>query len=459
MPCDAIVVGGGIAGLCAAFELGRKGRDVLLFESENEAGGNVRTAARDGFLLERGPHAFLGSADQLFALVDGLGIGDRLAPARPAAARRYIVRDGVPREVPGGPWSFLTTGLLGPCAKLRLAAEPLFTGRGSPDDTASTFFARRFGREAARILAGAFVNGVYAGDPDRLSAPAAFPLFWRFEQEHGGMIRGGMAHARARRRQHRLAGTPLHRGLFSFEGGLGTLTRALAGHLGPRCRMGSRVTAVVPRRDGPGYAVSVSGETHAARAVIVAAPPAAASDLVSGLDRDLAKTLAGFRMAPVATVQLGYGKRLSSVPEAFGALAPAGHGTRALGVLFPSRIFGDRTPPDGDLLNVFLGGVNDAAALDLDDAALTDLATGEVRKLFGVDAPCDFAQVDRYPAAIPQLELGHLDRMAGIEARLAARPGLRLAGNYLTGVGIKDAVASGFAAATRIDSFLSGGGA
>jgi protoporphyrinogen/coproporphyrinogen III oxidase len=457
MACDVIVVGGGIAGLSAAFELGRKGRDVLLLESEGEAGGNVRTGARDGFLLERGPHSFMGSADRIFELVDGLGIGNLLAPARPAAQKRYIVRDGVPHEAPGGLRSFLTTGLLGPRAKLRLAAEPLFTGRGSPDDTAFAFFARRFGAEAARILAGAFVNGVYAGDPDRLSAPAAFPLFWGFEQEHGGMIRGGLAHARARRRQHRLAGTTPHRGLFSFEGGLGTLTRALAAHLGPRCRTGSRVTAVTARRDGPGYVVSVSGETHAARAVIVAAPPAAAGALLGGLDAELARALAALRMAPVVTVQLGYRSLLSAVPEAFGALAPAGHGTRALGVLFPSRIFGGRTPPGGDLVNVFLGGVNDAAVLDLDDDALAALAAGEVRKLFGVEPPCDFAQVDRYPAAIPQLELGHLDRMAGLGARLAALPGLHLAGNYLTGVGIKDAAASGIAAAAAVDSFLPGG--
>jgi oxygen-dependent protoporphyrinogen oxidase len=451
------VIGGGIAGLTAAFELRRAGREVLLFEAAAEPGGNVRTAARDGFLLERGPHSFLGSADRLFELAASLGLEDRLAPARAAAARRYIVRDGVPRLVPGGPLSFLTTDLLGPRAKLRLAAEPLFTRRGSPDDTAATFFARRFGADAARILAGAFVNGVYAGDPERLSAPAAFPLFWRFEQERGGLVRGGLAHARERRRLHKRAGTKPRRGLFSFEGGLGTLTRALAARLGPGCRTGARVTALAPAGAAGGWVASVAGEAIAARAAVVATPPGAAGELARGFDAELAELLCGVRMAPVATVQLGYRRRLAGVPEAFGALAPAGHGVRALGVLFPSRIFGDRAPADGDLLEVLFGGVNDPAALDLDDAALAALAADEVRALFGVDARCDFAQVDRHPTAIPQLERGHLERMAGVAARLAARPGLQLAGNYLTGVGIKDAVASGTAAAAAVASFLTGG--
>lgn len=454
MTRDALVVGGGVAGLTAAFELARRGRDVLLLEAEAEAGGNVRTAARDGYLLERGPHSFLGSADRLFDLAGSLGILDRLAPARPAAANRFIVRDGVPRKAPSGLLSFLGTDLLGPRAKLRLVAEPLITRRGSPDDTAATFFARRFGAEAASILAGAFVNGVYAGDPDRLEAASAFPLFWSFEQEHGGMIRGALAHARRRRRERR--GLASRRGLYSFAGGLGVLTRALREALGPRCRTGARVTAVAPPRDGRGYAASAAREVHDARALVLAAPPAEAGALLAAIDGKLGEAIAGVAMAPVATVQLAYAARLPSVPEAFGALAPRGHGTRALGVLFPSRIFGDRTPPGGDLVDIFLGGVHDPGALRLDDAALAEMAAGELRKLFGVETPFRFAQVDRYPSAIPQLELGHRARMASIAARLGVLPGLLLAGNYLTGVGIKDAVASGYAAAAAADSFLSG---
>ena len=206
MGIDAIIAGGGIAGLACAWRLHAAGKGVLVLEVDARAGGHVRTQRVDGYRLESGPHTFMGSADAVFALAAEVGLAGEIIPTMPAARTRYIARHGAIHAIPTGPVSFLTSKLLSFKGKLALAGEPLRTRRGDPTDTAQQFFERRFGPEAARVLAGAFISGVYAGDPARLSAPAAFPLFWRFEQESGGMIRGMVGHLKRRRAEREARG-------------------------------------------------------------------------------------------------------------------------------------------------------------------------------------------------------------------------------------------------------------
>ena len=156
-------------------------------------------------------------------------------------------------------------------------------------------------------------------------------------------------------------------------------------------------------------------------------------------------------MAPVAVVHLGLRRRAPEVPDGFGFLAPRGEGVRSLGVLFPSRLFDGRTPEGGDLFTGFVGGTLDPAALDLDDAALLEIVRSDLSRLVRREVSPDFVRVARFPEAIPQCTLGHLDRLAGIRERLACLRGLVLAGNYLRGVGMKDAVGSGLDAAETVD--------
>jgi len=450
MGIDVIVAGGGIAGLTCAWRLSAAGKQVLVLEAEREAGGNVRTERVDGFRYERGPHTFMASADHVFALAAEVGLAGEIIPTKPSAGKRYIVRHGAIHAIPSGPASFLTTKLLSFRGKLALAGEPFRTRRGALTDSAQQFFERRFGPEAARVLAGAFISGVYAGDPARLSAPAAFPLFWRFEQESGGMIRGMMRH-RARRRAEREARgetEPARRGLFTFREGLGQLTAGVAAKLGDRVLTSATVRAL--RRVGGCYVVGTDAGEFTSPRLVLAVPPAQAGKLLSGLDPQLGAQLGSIPMAPVAVVHMGYPAGAREVPDGFGFLAPRGEGVRSLGVLFPSRLFEGRAPEGGDLLAGFIGGVQDPAALDLEDEALLAVVQADLRRLTGLETGPSFVRISRFPRAIPQLTLGHMDRMAIIEERLGRLPGVALAGNYLRGVGMKDAVISGFEAAARI---------
>jgi len=439
------VVGGGMAGLSCAWRLASKGLRPLVLEAEAVPGGNVRTrSVEGGFRVERGPHTFLASADQIFMLAHELGLEQELVQTRPEAAARFITRGGRLHRAPDGAKTFLRTRLLSRRAKLRLAAEPLFTGRGRPDDTALDFFRRRFGEEAARIIAGAFVSGVYAGDPAALSAPAAFPLFWGFEQEAGGMIRGALRHQKRKKAERDALGDsapPRRKGLWSFNGGLGQLSGQLAHRLGDAFRPSSPVASLY--RGESGFGLECDGTSHRASTVVLAVPPPQAARLLADIDRELADLLAGIPMAPVAVVSLGFRQRLDSLPDGFGFLAPRGEGVRALGVMFPSRLFPGRAPGSRDLLTGYVGGMLDPGALSLDGEELAVIVRDDLRRLTGIDAAPELVRVVRHEAAIPQLVVGHLERLDKIRARLALHPGLHLAGNYLRGVGIKDAVASG----------------
>ncbi|MGO9307681.1 MAG: protoporphyrinogen oxidase [Spirochaetia bacterium] len=450
MGIDAIIAGGGIAGLACAWRLHAAGKEVLVLEADARAGGHVRTQRVDGYRLESGPHTFMGSADHVFALAAEVGLAGEIIPTMPAARKRYIARHGEIHAIPTGPVSFLTSKLLSFKGKLALAGEPLRTRRGDPTDTAQQFFERRFGPEAARVLAGAFISGVYAGDPARLSAPAAFPLFWRFEQESGGMIRGMVGYRKRRRAEREARGetAPVRRGLFTFREGLGQLSAGVAAKLGDRVLTGAAVQAV--QRTSAGYVVRTAAGEFTSPRLVVAVPPAEAGRLLGGLDSELGLQIGGIPMAPVALVHLGYAARAREIPDGFGFLAPQGEGVRSLGVLFPSRLFEGRAPDGGDLLAGFVGGVLDPGALDLDDEALIAVVRTDLANLIGLDTPPSFARIARFPQAIPQLTLGHADRMVKVGERLGRLPGLALAGNYLRGSGMKDAVISGFEAAARI---------
>jgi oxygen-dependent protoporphyrinogen oxidase len=170
--------------------------------------------------------------------------------------------------------------------------------------------------------------------------------------------------------------------------------------------------------------------------------------LVRPHDAALAEGLDGIRYASSAAVTLGYPRAAVAHPlDAFGLLVPRVERRPALAVTFSSVKYPGRAPGGAALLRVFLGGALDEALLDRDDAALLALARQDVADFLGASGPPVLARVVRHPRAMPQYEVGHLTRVAGLEARASALLGLFLAGAAYRGVGLADCVRSGEAAA------------
>jgi len=450
---DAIVIGGGIAGLTAACDLSRAGKDVVLLEREDSPGGNIRTIEIGEYRCERGPHSFMGSSEHVWRLAEELEAGEDIEEAAPTASNRYILRNGRLHALPMSFGSFIGTGLLSFCAKMRLTMEPFIGGGAKDEDTAWDFFQRRFGKEAATYIMSPFVSGVYAGDVTTLGAKAAFPKFWQFEKDSGSMIMGARKYMKAKKKRLKEAGLEYKKGLFCYRGGFGGLTGAVARKLGARVKLSHPATAI--RIVDGGFEVAAGDGTFTARSVVLAVPPNLAAPILEGQVPASVPLLQAIPMAPVTLIHWRCTNPPEELPAGFGFLVPRITGVRLLGTLFPSQLFSGRAPEGEQLFASFYGGATDGEAMDMNDDQLFELLLHEHLEIFGLELKgVEVLKTLRYSAAIPQLLPEHPETVAELAEVVDGQPGLFLAGNYLTGVGVEAAVESGYAAAGRAREFL-----
>jgi oxygen-dependent protoporphyrinogen oxidase len=444
----AVVVGAGIAGLAAALELQRETAEVLVVDASDRPGGVMRTDHVGGYVVERGPNTVQVKAPMLASL-RAQGLEGALLRAQPASRLRFIVRGEELTPVPMSPVGLVRTPLLTAGGKLRLLAEPLMRRRDGREETVAEFAGRRLGRQAVSNLIGPFLTGVYAGDPQQLGAAAVFGSLVELERSYGSIALGGLLRALLRRGERGL------RGSYSAVEGLGPFARRLAERLVEPPALGARLTEL--RREGSAWHLSLSsaaGETTLRTSRLVLAVPAGVTaGLLRFSDPQTASLLDGVVYAPI--VSLGVGVERAKVRreiEGFGFLAPQEAGLDLLGCLFMSCLFPGRAPEGCALLQCMLGGVRWPAAVDEPDDRLRERALRDLDRLLGLGGEPQDLGVARWPGAIPQPGRDHVRRMAEVRARLAAHPGLALAGSYVAGVSVADSYASGVQAARDLSS-------
>ena len=451
-----VVIGGGIAGLTAAYRVRMAGLPVMLVEAESRLGGKIHTERRDGFVLEGGPDAFLATKPHGRALCEELGIP--LVGSNQEVRRAFIMRDGrlhplpegftgvAPRQL--GP--MIRTPLLSVRGKLRMGLEFFVPRRtDGADESMAALVRRRAGREAWERLVEPLVTGVCAGDGEALSARAAFPMLPAAEDHHGGFIRAG----RAAKKAGQTVPTAL---LFATpQGGLGALVDALADRVGADAvRTGRSVAAI--QRTAAGFDVTCDdGTVEPAAAVILATPADPAAGLLRPLDPALADELAAVTYVSTATVSLAYPDAAIGRPlDGHGYVLPRREGSPVLACTITSTKFPHRAPGGWTLVRAFIGRAGQPDALSHDDDALIALARADVERNLGITAPPAWTRLFRWPQAIPQYNVGHLARVERVAARLATLPGVMLAGHMLHGIGIPDCIASGERAAADAVAYV-----
>ncbi len=442
------VIGAGITGLSAAVELRGRGAQVTVFEAADRAGGVISTIRRDGYLVEAGPTSLTASAG-LEALIDRLALGPKRLTPSAAAKRRFIVRDGAVVALPSGPLDLVSTRALSASAKLRLLREPFVSATMDGDDeSVADLVRRRLGDEILTYLVSPFVAGIYAGDPERLSARHALPLLFHAERRHGSLLVGGMREARAR------AGVVRQKGLTSFVDGLRTLPDAMAATLGSQLLLNTRVHGIT--REGDGWrvhAVDAGGARDRYADAVIYAGPAHALGAIRFPDGIAARLtpVTGLPHPPVATLALGFRRDEVAHPlDGFGVLCPEVEQRQVLGVLFSSSVFDGRAPRDHVLLTCFLGGSRDPRMGAMETAEVLPKVLEDLRALLGVRAAPTFVHHHRWRHAIPQYELGHdavTNSAAQVESLL---PGVYLVGQWRSGVALGDCIAQGQAMAARV---------
>ena len=436
---EVAVVGGGIAGLAAAYELHRRAARFVLLEAGTRWGGVIRTEADAGFLLEGGPDALLAQKPEAARLCRELGLDGRIVPTHPAQRSVYVLRAGALHRLPEGMILGVPTRLA-PLAlsrlftwrgKLRMAADLVLPRRASADESIAAFVRRRLGRQALERIGAPLLAGIHAGDAERLSVRATFPRLLELEARHGSVIRG-LARARVP------DGAPP---FFSLRGGLSELTAALVAALPPeRLRVEARVTAL--RRDGAGFALDVAGGRGLrAPAVLVALPAPHAAPLLRPLLPEASAVLARIPFVSTVVVCLGFAREQVRHPLDGYGLVVADERLRTTACGFFSTKFPGRAPDGHVLLRAFLGSARDPGVLDLTDERLLDTVLAEMGPVLGLTGRPALARVFRWPEGTPQMEVGHLERVAALDRNLAAVSGLAVTGAGLRATGIPDTIA------------------
>ena len=465
------IIGGGIAGLAAAYELEKArgaGAEVeyRLFEARGRLGGSLASEMVDGTVLEEGPDSFLTEKPAAAELCRELGLGDELLPSNDGARKTYVLvqnrlvalPDGLMFLIPTKLIPTALTGLFSLRTKIRMGLELLLPPRpsGQADETVAALVERHYGAEAVDRLADPLLSGIFGGDSAQLSARTVLPKLVEMESEYGSLTRGMLAaHRKMRARMKAAAGQggarPAMRSTFTaVRGGMQQMVDTLVARLKPEwLRVGTAVETL--EKTAEGWRVTAGGEAEEFDAVIVASPAWAAGALLGPVDAELGRELSGIPYSSSITVNLVYDEaKLKPLPEGFGFLVPASEGRTMLACTFVHRKFLGRTAAGKAVFRAFLGGMKNEARLEASDETLVKTVRRELKEILGMEAEPETTRVARWRRAMAQYAVGHQERVALIRERVAALPGLRLTGNAYDGIGIPDCIRLGRKAAREL---------
>jgi oxygen-dependent protoporphyrinogen oxidase len=459
------IVGGGITGLVAAYELQRRGVPFTLFEASDRVGGVIQTHRERGFLAEDGPNTLLETSPQITGLIQSLGLEPRRWYSNPENKKRFIVRGGRPRAMPASPPQFVANGFFSWSAKFALLREP-FIKPSPPDleESLAQFVKRRLGQEFLYYAINPFVAGVYAGDPERLSVKHAFSKLHALEQKYGSLIKGQIQGARERKKRQEVAKDRAK--MMSFDQGLQVLTDALGEAVRQHVQFNTPVDVIKQTEGGWALAHSKarSPKAEGNQSLLTSAPTAMFTHV---LLTSPAHRLAGLKIEstaggdlslleqivypPVTSFTMGFKREDVAHPlDGFGVLIPKIENRNCLGTLFTSSLFADRAPAGHVTLTSYLGGMRapELALKPVDE--VRRLILDDLRDLLGVRGQPVWEHVRQWPKAIPQYEVGYGRFKDFMDTFERGHPGVLFAGHYRDGISLSDSILAGFKAAERV---------
>jgi oxygen-dependent protoporphyrinogen oxidase len=479
-----VIVGGGIAGLGAAYKIRRSadaGEAVsfTLIEKDDRLGGKIHTDIAqdvDGgtYIADGGSDAFLTDKTAVHRVARLLGVFDEETGTLDDVKKTFIVKDGRLVEMPDGIMMFAptkilpmaTTSLYSWPAKLRMALDIVIPRKArwaagetaqDHDETLQSFVVRRMGHECLDRLAEPLIGGVNGSDPANMSLAATYPMLLEMEQKHGSLVLGFLEQRRKveemKKKYPPKPGAKRRTFFSSFKLGLQFIIDRMADAAGrENIRTGVAATSIA--RVGDSWVVGLStGESLEADAVIVASEAWATEALLRDAEPAIADLVGTIPCSSSATVILAFDEADCPFDKKWhGILTPAVEKRSLTGVSLMSSKWPDRSPEGRVLLRGFLGGPRDQAVLEKSDEELIDLARAQMVDLIGVkpSAKPRYAKLFRWEGGMPQYTLGHLDRVDEIERLQAAVIGLALAGNAYRGVGVPNALESGERAVTKV---------
>jgi protoporphyrinogen/coproporphyrinogen III oxidase len=449
------IIGGGISGLSAAWYLQAEAAahdlelEYTLLESSPRWGGKILTErveapGGESFLIEAGPDSFLTQKPWALQLARELGLDERLLGTNDHQRTVFVLNKGRPVPLPEGlllivPTKFLPfalSPLISPLGKLRMGLDLLIPAkRDDADETLADFIRRRLGNEALDKIAEPLLAGIYNAEAEQQSLLATFPRFRDLEKRHGSLIRAMLA---ARRQRSAATGSGLSI-FMSFREGVGELIDALVPRLEGDLRPGATVEQITARPGGAYTLRLDDGAQVEADAVVLTTPAYTSAELLREIAPGIAAGLDAIRYVSTGTLSLAF--RAEDVPRplnGFGLVIPGSEKRPINALTVASTKFDQRAPAGTVLLRAFFGGSRSPQSMGLDDEELLATVRAELRAILGIEAAPLFHRIYRWWRANPQYDLGHLERIADLEAALP--PGVYLTGSAYRGVGLPDCV-------------------
>jgi oxygen-dependent protoporphyrinogen oxidase len=446
-----IIVGAGISGLAAAFELRRRRVPFQVLEASDRAGGLIRTEHLGGYTIDAGADSMLAAKPAARALCGELALEPSIQNMSEPRTAYVLARDRLfPLPSPsvlGLPLTFRAASrftLLPMRARMRVLLERFVPPAPAADESVASLFRRRFGAATVGLVAQPLLGGIHAGDVEELSATTLFPTLGEAERSAGSILRGlGNRHP------------PSSGAFFSLVEGMETLPAAIVRALPAEAvRYGAAVRAIASDRGE--WRVDTEGGGHRAAAVLLACPMHVSARLLQAVDADAGRLCAAIGHTSTACVALGWPRAAVHHPlhgSGF-VVSPVGSRFRVTACTWVSSKWEGRAPPGHVLLRAFIGGARDRAAVDLPDEDLVSIACEDLSRALRISGPPEIVRVYRWRDASPQLVVGHDRRIRSVEDRLSAHAGLFMTGRGFRAVGIPDCVADARRAAGVAADFV-----
>lgn len=431
------IIGGGIAGLTAAYQLKMNGLYPVLYEASNRIGGMIHTVEKNGFRLELGPTSMTDSSLRVKEFIDSLSIERKNADTK--NRNRYVVKDGELVPIPMSIPKFIKSPLFSFRGKLRIVGEPFASGDSTNgDESVAQFFTRRLGKEIMEYAVNPFITGIYAGDPGKLSLRQVFPKLADLENKYGSLFKGYMLKSKKN-------GKSVSRKIYSFDNGLMSLTNALADNLKDEIHLNStKVTGI--RKNQSEWELECESENPNIQTnfdgVIYTGPLHQLQNLkVNGSVLPEFLELSKVEYPPITVFSMGFRRDdIQHKLDGFGFLVPEVEKAVILGCIFNSSIFPECAPDDKVLLTIMMGGTRQPKIASESLDRQLELIEIDLRKYIGIKGDPVIIEKKVIERSIPQYNIGY-DKVISLLNNLELQyNGLYFSGNFRKGVSIGDTI-------------------
>lgn len=446
-----VILGGGISGLSAAFELKKAGKEFILLEANKQVGGKIQSSQHQGFTLEHGPNTVLVNNPEIKKMIEELGLWDELIfPSEEASNNRFVLKNGNIEPFPSGLIKMLKSKLFNFSTLLSILKEPFNISKSpTEEESLAAFIERRLGKQILDDFITPFVTGIYAGDPYKMSAKYTMNLLKEAEEKHGSIIKGAFKIMKAKKQENEKQGLPKQK-IFTFKNGLQQLTSSLQHKIENEIHWGATCSKIQfsAQKYTIHYVQNGEQKSVTASQVISALPAFALAELAHNFAYGLSSNLDKINYVPAMAVHLGFDSKNMAFPEkAFGILSRDAEKVPFLGVLFNSHFFPHTAPEGKDLITVICGGARYPEIVEKDDDEVLAEISSCLKDLLGMSGEFELTNIVRWKRGIPQYEVGYRKIEADIDLFLGAHHNFKIAANFYKGISVSDCVKNGSLAA------------